>query len=65
MHKFIIELNFLHEKCVEIDEMKDSEELVDCSNQLTLNFIFGCLYLSVFRDKYQSYKYEKHSREIC
>ena len=35
------------------------------SLHLTLIFIFWFLYVSVvFHDKYQSYKYEKHSREI-
>ena len=27
------------------------------------DFVF--VFVSVFHDKYQSYKYEKHSREIC
>ena len=39
---------------------------VDCPTQLTLIFILWYLYLSVvFHDKYESYKYEKYSREIC
>ena len=42
-----------------------SSPLVDCPTQLTLIFMILHLYLSVFHDKYQSYKYEKHSREIC
>ena len=36
---------------------------VDCPTQLTPIFILWYLYLSVvFRDKYQSYKYEKNDR---
>ena len=38
---------------------------MDCPTQQTLIFMILHLYLSVFHDKYQSYKYEKHSREIC
>ena len=35
--------------------------MVDCPTQLTLIFIFWYLYLSVFHDKYQSYKYERNT----
>ena len=37
----------------------------DCFSQLTLIFMILHLYLSVIHDKYQIYKYEKHTREIC
>ena len=39
----------------------DSSRVVDCPTQLTLIFVI----VHVFRDKYQSDKYEKHGREIC